>query len=529
MKPYYEYNPNSMDKKSTNIFRRDFLKGLGALPFLGYFAVKFKDNMLTEAEFKHKDYLKLLGIETLDAPGIKYIPSAKNTGNPIRLGLIGSGWRGEQLMQSFGFIHGDQVKENTVKGKYNDWLKNFLQQDDLNVEFAGVCDTFSIHAQRGMEISMNDIRPGGNKGNPKPAKIYPTYREMVESNDIDAVVIATPDHWHAPMAIAAAKAGKHVYLEKPMTHSIEEAVELRNTIKSTGVVFQLGHENRQQMSFRIARELIQKGVLGTVSMIQTYTNRNGLYGAWIRKRKFDDQGNPSNINWKEFLGDTPWYEFDHKRYFNWHRFSEYGTGFIGNDFSHQYDCINQVLRVGIPEMVFATGGQYYYHDCGDMPDVMNVIFNYPNKGYSMTYDGTLKNGIYRENYIMGSDAAMYLDLGIKIFKDDYSDRYKEVKTDSLEPLYVYNGGGSEVDAVTTATAQAYIKGGYGPTYIDGKVLDASFLHVKEWIDAIRDQGKTSCDIDEGFDEAVTFNLANLAFTNNKQVMWDPVTEKAILV
>ena len=79
----------------------------------------------------------------------------------------------------------------------------------------------------------------------------------------------TPDHWHAPMAIAAAKAGKHVYLEKPMTHSIEEAIELRNTIKSTGVVFQLGHENRQQMSFRIAKELIQKGVLGNVSMVQT--------------------------------------------------------------------------------------------------------------------------------------------------------------------------------------------------------------------------------------------------------------------
>ncbi len=517
-----------MKNQSRNIFRRDFLKGLGALPFLGYFAFNVRGNIARESSLKHKDYLSLLGVENLEAPKVKLLPSTGNANNRIRFGMIGNGWRGDQLLQNFGFIHPNQVKENTVNGKYNEWLTTFLAQEDLNVEFAGVCDTFSLHANRGLEISMNDVRPGGGKGTTKPVKIYPTYREMIEDKDIDAVVIATPDHWHAPMAIAAARAGKHVYLEKPMTHSIEEAIELRNTIKSTGVVFQLGHENRQQMSFRIAKELISKGVLGNISMVQTHTNRNGLDGAWIRKRKFDDQGSTQNINWKEFLGNTPWYEFDRKRYFNWHRFSEYGTGFIGNDFSHQYDCINQVMRVGIPEKVIALGGQYYYKNCGDMPDVMNAVFSYPKKGLTLTYDGTLKNGIYRENYIMGSEAAMYLDLGIKIFKDDYSDRYKDNGMDSSEPLYLYNGGG-EVDAVSSATARAYMKGGYGATYIDGKVIDASFLHVKEWIDAIRNQTTTSCNIDEGFDEAITFNLANLAYVNNKQVFWDPVTEKVTMV
>jgi predicted dehydrogenase len=515
-----------MNDKSKSIIRRDFLKGLAAVPFLGYFAFNVRDVIAREAKKKHSDYMSMLGIENLEAPKVKLLSSDKS--NVIRIGVIGYGWRGDQLMESFGYIHPDNVKNNTVNGKYNDFLNNFLKQEDMNVEIAGICDTFAIHAQRGVETSMNDVRPGGGKGKTKAARIYPTFREMVESKDIDAVVIAAPDHWHAPMAIAAAKAGKHVFLEKPMTHSIDEAIELRNTIKSTGVVFQLGHENRQQMSFRIAKELIQKGVLGNISMAQTFTNRNGLYGAWIRKRKFDDQGTPDNINWKEFLGNTPWHEFDRKRYFNWHRFSEYGTGFIGNDFSHQYDCVNQVLRIGIPETVVALGGQYYYKDCGDMPDVMNVVFSYPKKGFTLTYDGTLKNGIYRENYIMGSEAAMYLDLGIKIFKDDYSERYKNNSMDSSEPLYLYNGGG-EVDAVSSATARAYIKGGYGATYIDGKVIDASFLHVKEWLDAIRNQTKTSCDIDEGFAEAVTFNLGNLAYVNNKKVFWDGVTEKVTMI
>lgn len=517
-----------MKNQSRNIFRREFLKGLGALPFLGYFAFNVRDIIARDAKTKHKDYFSLLQIDDLEAPKAKLIPSLKNDNNRIRIGLIGNGWRGDQLLESFGFIHPMRITENTVKGKYNEWLTNFLGQEDLNVEFAGVCDTFSVHAQRGFEISTNDIRPGGGKGKTKPAVIYPTYREMIESKDIDAVIIATPDHWHAPIAIAAARAGKHVFLEKPMTHSIEEAIELRNTIKSTGVVFQLGHENRQQMSFRIARELVQKGVLGTISMAQTYTNRNGLYGAWIRKRKYDDQGNPNNINWKEFLGNTPWHEFDTKRYFNWHRYSEYGTGFTGNDFSHQYDCINQVLRIGIPETVVALGGQYYYKNVGDMPDVLNAVFSYPEKGFNLTFDGTLKNGIYRENYILGSEAAMYLDLGIKIIKDDYSERYKNTLIDSSEHLYLYNGG-TEVDAVSSATSRAYIKGGYGATFIDGKVIDATFLHIKEWLDAIRNQTQTSCNIDEGFDESVTFNLANLAYINNKKVIWDPATEKVTMV
>jgi predicted dehydrogenase len=263
-------------------------------------------------------------------------------------------------------------------------------------------------------------------------------------------------------------------------------------------------------------------------MVETYTNRNGLYGAWIRKRKFDELGNENNINWKEFLGNTPWHEFDPKRYFNWHRFSEYGTGFTGNDFSHQYDAVNQVLDLGIPESAVAMGGQYYYKNVGDMPDVLNAVFHYPKRGLNLTYDGTLKNGIYRENYIMGSNAAMYLDLGIRLYKDDYSERYKNVAVDSSEPLYVYNGG-TDVDAVSSATSRAYIKGGYGPTYIDGKVIDATYLHIKEWLDAIRNNTVTSCNIDEGFEEAVTFNMANLSYVNNKKVLWDAVNEKYTLV
>lgn len=161
---------------------------------------------------------------------------------------------------------------------------------------------------------------------------------------------------------------------------------------------------------------------------------------------------------------------------------------------------------------------------GICPMFLSAVFNYPNKGINLTMNGTLKNGIYRENYIMGSEAAMYVDLSVTVLKDDFSERYKNIREDKL---FTY-AGTTDVDAISSATSKRYMKGGYGPTYIDGKVIDATHLHLKEWFDAIRNQGKTSCDIDVGFEEAVTFNLANLAYVNNKIVSWDPVNEKAVL-
>lgn len=510
------------------IIRRDFLKGIAAVPFLGYFAFAFKENINNELIGKSKNLFETLKIQQLDAPSAKLLPPTGTDSNRLRVGLVGNGWRGEQLLKSLGYVHPEFLKQNTVDGKFTKSLQNFLKQEDLNIEFAGVCDTFDVHVQRGVEISSGGLGPGRMAQTSGSAKVFASYREMVASDEIDAILIATPDHTHAQIAIAAAKAGKHVYLEKPMAHSIEEAIELRNVIKSTGVVFQLGHENRQQMSFKIARELYRKGVLGEVSIVQTYTNRNTFFGAWIRDEAFDHKlGNRDNINWEEFLGNAPRTEFDLKRYFSWQRYSDYGTSVTGNDFSHRYDCVNQVLDLGVPETVVALGGQHYYKTHGDMPDVLNAVFHYPERGLTMTYDCSLKNSIYRPSKILGSEASMDIDRAIMLYKDSNSERYADIQADSSDPLYYYEPN-SGVDAISSATSQVYIKGGYGPTYIDGKVIDATLLHLKEWVDAIRGHGKTSCNIDVGFEEAVTFNMANLSYIHKRPIIWDPLNEKAIV-
>ena len=508
--------------------RRDFLKGLAAVPVLGYFAIGAKDNISKQIRKKSIDYNQRLKIDRLDAPYEKLTPPTGIKGKKIRVGLVGNGWRGEQLLQKFGYLHPDEIAKHTANGEPSKWFRDLMAQEDLNVEITGICDVFDVHTKRGEIISQHKVLGGNYNEKQKAAEVFQSYRDMVKSDNIDAIVIATPDHTHAPMAIAAANAGKHVYLEKPMAHSIEDAIALRNTIKQTGVVFQVGHQNRQQMSYKVGRELYQKGFLGDVTQVETYTNRNTLFGAWIRDDAFDHQlGDKSNINWEEFLCNAPRHEFDLKRFFSWQRYSDYGTSVTGNDFAHWYDCVNQVLDLGIPESVVALGGQYYYKTHGDMPDVLNVIFSYPEKGLSMTYDVTLKNGNFRQSRILGSEASLDIDSAVRMSKDRYSEKFEDIKIDTNEPLYYYEPN-TDIDAISTATSRTYFKGGYGPTFIDGKIIDVTFLHVKEWIDSIRGYGKPSCDINKGFEESVTFNLANLAYKYKKPVRWDKYNEKVIL-
>lgn len=507
--------------------RRDFLKGMVAIPVLGAFAIGAEKNIGSQVESNIIDYNARLSIDRLNAPYEKLAPPTGQDGKKIRIGLVGNGWQGEKLLQKLGYLHPDEIEKHTKNGVESQWLKDIKGQENFNVEVTGICDVFDVHSERGIEISKNCILYG-NKNQTNPAKFYESYRDMITDNNLDAIIIATPDFTHAPIAIEAANAGIHVYIEKPMAHSIEDAVELKKTIKKTGVTLQVGHQNRQQMSYKVSREIYQRGLIGDVTQVETFTNRNTLFGAWIRDDAFDHNlGNKDNINWEEYLHGRPWEEFDLKRFFSWQRYREYGTWSAGNDFAHWYDCVNQILDLGIPDSVVAVGGQYYYKTHGDMPDVFNAIFNYPERGLSMTYDATLKNGNFRQSRILGSEANLDIDSAVRMSKDRNSQLYKSVRLPADDHLYYYEPK-MDIDAISTATSRAYFRGGYGPTYIDGKIIDVTFLQVKEWIDAIRGVGQPSCDIDKGFEESITFNMANLAYVHKKMVKWDKVNERVII-
>ena len=161
--------------------------------------------------------------------------------------------------------------------------------------------------------------PDGKMG--KEPKQYKTYLELLDAPDIDAVIIAAPDHWHAPMAIEAAKRGKHVYCEKPVSWTVPETYELVKMVKEKGIVFQLGHQGRQTESYIKAKEAIEKNVLGKINLIEVCTNRNDPNGAWVYD--IHPEANPATIDWTQFLGQAPYHEFS-----AWNGFSAGAAGGI---------------------------------------------------------------------------------------------------------------------------------------------------------------------------------------------------------
>ena len=233
-----------------------------------------------------------------------------------------------------------------------------MQQEDLNVSLVGVGDLFDFRSDLGVQASKNEVRPGGR---PKEtAIVYRHYTDLLSNDDIDAVIVATPDHWHSRITIDAAKAGKHVYCEKGLTRTFDEAIDVYDTVKRTGITFQLGHQNRQVEANDKAKRIIDQGLLGPINMVELTTNRNSPWGAWVWGIHPD--GNERTIDWKTFQEPVPiknripFGEEALKRFFRWRCWFDYGTGLSGDLLSHDFDTINQLMDIGIPKYASSTGG-----------------------------------------------------------------------------------------------------------------------------------------------------------------------------
>ncbi|MFZ5519062.1 MAG: Gfo/Idh/MocA family protein [Candidatus Zhuqueibacterota bacterium] len=528
--------------KESGTNRRDFLKGLASIPVFGVFFYSLLEKYSSDNQRKEK-ILEELGLNK-EAPAVHTGPSSGQAGNLIRLGIIGYGGRGEHLVRGAGFAHPDWTAakaQDALKNKLDKGLEIFLGQDNLNVELTAVCDIFDVHAERGLASSKNDVRPGG-AGNLKGARRYRTYRELLASPDVDAVIIATPDHWHAQMAIDAANAGKHVYLEKCITRTEEEVYQLADAVKKSGIVFQLGHQNHQQESHIKAKEIVDKGILGRLSLIETSTNRNSPDGAWYYN--IHEKGSPETIDWAQFEEAAPHkVPFSLERFFRWRCWFDYGTGLSGDLLSHEFAAVNQILSLGIPETAVASGGIYFFNDAWDrkkeykmqevrdVPDVFNVVFEYPKRNLTLLYSATLANGNGRQRMIMGHDATMYVGDGVEVRIEYDSTRFRqhidEKLIDTSEPLISYSPGAKGIDAVTSATARYFAQKGLMYTYRGGKQVDTTHLHVKDWIDSIRNGSTPKCDINLGFEEGIACHMATKSYLENRKVTWDPIKRRII--
>jgi predicted dehydrogenase len=357
---------------------------------------------------------------------------------------------------------------------------------------------------------------------------------MLDDKDIDAVMIATPDHNHAPIVVAAAKAGKHIYCEKAPAHTEEQLNDVYNTVKNSKIVYQLGHQVPQSVIFKQAKDIIKKDILGKITLVETTTNRNTADGAWIRT--FDANGkqkpgDEKSIDWAQWLGPAPKVPFSIDRYYSWTKFFDYDIGLIGQLFTHEFDAVNQLLRIGIPKTVVSSGGIYYWKDDRDMPDLLHCVFEYPDRDLTLLYSATLANSRSRGRVFMGHDASMELGNAISITADGDSTRYKKQIAagliDPSGPMISFNPTSGKIDAVTSATEKYYAARGLTTTNINGRNVDVTHLHIKEWIDCIRNGGTPSANIERAFEEGVTCLMAHRSYVEKRRTEWDPVKRKIV--
>lgn len=522
--------------------RREALKTLATVPVLG--AMAYGVYKKRQYDLKVNQHAREVFNVSKETPAIQPLAAG---GQKIRLGVIGFGIRGQQLMRAAGFARPeyiDNLIEGNRKNKNDSRYQDYLAQEDLNVVVNGVCDIFDRYGEDAVRAGANINRVGSDgKLGPAP-KRYKHYQELLAADDIDAVIIASPDHWHGQMAIDAAKAGKHVYLEKPFTWTVPETYEARQVVKDSGIIFQLGHQNRQTDSYVKAKEIIEKGLIGPISLIEMTTNRNDPNGAWV----YDiiEGSSPETIDWKQFdgpekrikeyneymlsngleryIGPEERNKFSLERFFRWRCWWDYSTGLSGDLLTHEYDAINQMLDVGIPHSATSSGGVYFFKDGRTVPDVLQTVFEFPDKNFSLLYSATQANERNRGKVIMGHDATMEVSSSLIVKVDQRSTQYKEQiasgKINPEIPLFTYVPGQGKMDAVTSATELYFAQRGLLYSYMGGRRYDTTHLHIREWLECIRANKQPSCDIDRAFEEGITAHMGTRAYLEGRTMYWD---------
>lgn len=518
---------------SENTFgRRKLLKALAGLPVAGFLGVQvFRKNRYDDRHNMQREIIKELELEDLMS-SVKQVDGNAG-GDVIRIGIVGFGMRGPQLANALGFME----KEAFNRAAENGSVDALMNQGNFNVAITGICDVFDLHAESGLATARHDIHTGGEFARKHGVKRFRHFHEMISDPNIDAVIIATPDHHHAQMTIDAIQAGKHVYCEKAPIRREEEIYAVYETVTNSSVVYQTGHQYPQNAVYQQAKEIIRRGLLGKISHIETTTNRNGEHGAWIRHLDADGKPKPGDersIDWQQWLGLAPYAPFSIERFYGWARFFDYETGIFGQLFSHEYDAVNQLLNIGIPSTVVSTGGQYFYKDFGDLPDVMHTSFEYPEKGLSLTYSANLASSKTRPRTIYGRDASMTVGGHLTLTPDGSSERFSGLidrgLIDPSSPMLQIIKGSEPldaVDAVSSATSKYYESRGLTTTSIDGREWDVTHLHLKEWLDCIRNDHEPSANIEKAFEEGVTLAMADIAFREQCRTEWDPVNRRIL--
>ena len=385
-------------------------------------------------------------------------------------------------------------------------------------EFVAAADSYDGRLSRAKEIWGNDLF------------VTRDYREILSREDIDAVIIATPDHWHAKITNEALKAGKAVYCEKPMVQKIEEGHSVLKTAEETGNLLIVGSQRVSSIIYEKAKELYESGAIGTLNMVEARLNRNSAIGAW--QYSIPPDASPETVDWEGFLGHAPKREFDAKRFFRWRNYKDYGTGIPGDLFVHLFSGIHLVLSSNGPERVMASGGIRYWVDGRDVPDIILGLYEYPetdsHPAFTMSLQVNFADGggggtqfrfIGNEGVITinsrdttltrlapRSEPGYTVNTFAKAMQEEYISEYRD---EFPEP---------ERAQLRAATEEVFRAPG---SYNDR--LD----HFNNFFTAMRTKGTVVEDGPYGFRAAAPALLTNVSYESRKIINWDPNAMKIV--
>ncbi len=230
-------------------------------------------------------------------------------------------------------------------------------------KLVAVCDVYDGRLTRAREVWGKDIA------------VTRDYREILDRKDVDAVIVATPDHWHARIAQEAMLMRKDVYVEKPMIQKWEDGHLLIETAKKQGRILQVGSQRVSSVIYKKAQDLFRSGAIGELNMVEAWWDRNSAIGAW--RYSIPPDASPKTVDWERFLGPAPKRPFDAQRLFQWRNWKDYGTGVAGDLFVHLFSGLHFVTGATGPARVFASGGLRFWTGDRDVPDIMLGLYDYP--------------------------------------------------------------------------------------------------------------------------------------------------------
>ncbi len=346
------------------------------------------------------------------------------------------------------------------------------------------------------------------------------YEEILDRKDIDAVIIATPDHHHRQISIDSMKAGKHAYCEKPMVHDIGEGKAVIEAQAKYNRIYQVGSQGLSSVGNAKAQELLQAGVIGELNYAEGFWARNSPTGAW--QYPIPTDASEKTVDWARFLGKNPSIPFDPVRFFRWRNYRDYGTGVCGDLFVHLFSSLHFITGSKGPNKIIATGGLRYWKDGREVPDIMLGMFDYPQAPEHPAFNLSL-----RCNFVDGTSGNTYLKLvgskgSLDIGWDDVTLKLNQASgpMDAFDKNVSGNQGPKKHLPVMTESGDRIYRAEEG-------YLGAHHYHHQNFYDAIRSGHQKVEDSTFGFRAAAPALLCNQSYNENKILNWDPENLKIV--